>query len=102
MWTGSEFGEAAATRAWPPSWYAVIFFSLSLHDPGALLRAGHDAVDRLVEGVVVDQLLVAARGEQRGLVEHVAQVGTGEARGPPGDGLEVDVRSDRLALLRAP
>lgn len=29
LWTGSEFGEAAATRACPPSWYAVIFFSLS-------------------------------------------------------------------------
>lgn len=69
------------------------------HDPGALLRAGHHAVDRLVQRDVVDQLLVGAGGQQRGLVEDVRQVRTGEARGALGDGLEVDVRRDRLALL---
>ena len=29
LWTGSEFGSLAATSAWPPSWYAVTFFSSS-------------------------------------------------------------------------
>ena len=71
---------------------------LGAHDPGALLRAGHDAVDRLVQRGVVDQLGVAAGGQQRGLVEHVGQVGTGEARGPAGDGQQVDVGGQRLAL----
>ncbi len=69
------------------------------HDPGPLLRAGHDAVDRLVQGEVVDQLLVGAGRQQRRLVEDVRQVGTGEAGSPLGDGPEVDVRRDRLALL---
>ena len=48
---------------------------------------------------VVDQLLVAARREQRRLVQHVRQVGAGEARRAAGDGGQVDVRRDRLALL---
>ena len=39
-----------------------------------------------------------AGGEQRGLVEHVGQVGTGEAGRTPGDGQQVDVLGDRLAL----
>ena len=69
------------------------------HDPGPLLRARHDAVDGLVQRCVVDQLLVAAGGEQRGLVEHVAQVGAGEAGRAAGDGRQIDVRRDRLALL---
>ena len=49
--------------------------------------------------LVVDQLLVAAGGQQRRLVEHVGQVGAGEAGGAAGDGRQVDVRRDRLALL---
>ncbi len=69
------------------------------HDPRTLLRTGHDAVDRLVQHLVVDQLLVGARGEQRRLVQHVRQVRAGEAGGALGDGRQVDVRRDRLALL---
>lgn len=49
--------------------------------------------------MVVDELLVAARREERRFVQHVRQVRAGEARGAAGDGREVDVRSDRLALL---
>ena len=75
---------------------------LVVHQPGALLRAGDDAVDRLVEGGVVDQLGVGARGEQRGLVEDVREVGTGEARCAAGHGLEVDVDRERLARRRGP
>ena len=47
---------------------------------------------------VVDELAVAAGGEQRRLVEHVGQVGTGEAGGALGDGEQVDVAGERLAL----
>ena len=71
---------------------------LVLHDAGAPLRTGDDAVDGLVERVVVDQLRVGAGGEQRGLVEHVGQVGTGEAGGAAGDDEEVDAGGERLAL----
>ena len=46
---------------------------------------------------VGDQLLVAAGGEQRGLVEHVGQVGAGEAGRTAGDAQQVDVLGDRLA-----
>ena len=98
MVTGSVLRIAAAASAWPPSWYAVMSFSLSFMMRRATLRAGHDAVDRLVEGAVVDQLRVAARGEQRGLVEHVGQVGTGEARRLAREHLEVDALGHRLAL----
>src|SRR6478735_12081019 len=71
---------------------------LGRHDAGALLRAGDDAVDGLVERDVVDDLLVAARGEQRGLVEDVGEVGTGEAGRAPRDGEQVDVARHGLAL----
>ncbi len=69
------------------------------HDPGPLLRARHDTVDRLVQRVVVDQLLVRAGREQRGLVQDVGEIGTGEAGRATGDCTQVDVRGDRLALL---
>ena len=71
---------------------------LVLHDAGATLRAGDHAVDGLVEGAVVDELRVRARREQRGLVEHVREVGTGEARGLSREHLEVDALGERLAL----
>ena len=73
-----------------------------VHQPGALLRAGDHAVDRLVEGVVVDQRLALAGGQQRCLVEHVREVGAGESRRAPRHRNEVDVLGQRLALARAP
>src|SRR6478735_9206075 len=69
------------------------------HDPGPLLRTRHDAVDGLVEHLVVDELPVAARREERRFVQHVRQIGTGEAGRTTGDRVEVDVLRDRLALL---
>jgi hypothetical protein len=63
-----------------------------VHQARALLRTRDHAVDRLVDGLRGDQRLVAAGGEQRGLVEHVGQVGTGEARRTPGDVQQVDAR----------
>src|ERR671912_1673610 len=71
---------------------------LGRHDPRALLRAGDDAVDRLVEHLVVDELLVGARREQGRLVEDVGQVRTGEAGRASGDGEQVDTGGHRLAL----
>ena len=68
------------------------------HDPGALLRTGDHPVDGFVQGQVVDQLAVAARGEQRGLVEDVGQVGTGETGGTTGHREQVDTGGQRLAL----
>ena len=60
---------------------------LVVHEPGALLRAGDDAVDRLVERAGCRSASGAgAGGQQRGLVEHVGQVGAGEAGGAAGDG----------------
>ncbi len=70
---------------------------LLAHQAGALLRAGDDPVDRLVERVVVDQLGVLAGGQQRRLVEHVGQVGAGEARRTTRDREQVDVGGHRLA-----
>ena len=45
-----------------------------------------------------DQPAVVARGQQRGLVDHVGEVGAGEAGRAAGDDAEVDVRGERLAL----
>ena len=70
---------------------------LLAHDPRALLRTGDHPVDRLVQRHRVDQLLVRPRSEQRGLVEDVREVGTGEPRRTPGEGHQVDVLRDRLA-----
>ena len=70
---------------------------LVVHDPGALLRAGDHAVDRLVECPVVDQGGTGTGGQQGGLVEHVGQVGAGEAGRAPGDCLQVDAGGHRLA-----
>ena len=67
------------------------------HQARTTLRTRDDAIDRLVEGLVVDELAVAAGGEQCRLVEHVGQVGTGEAGGAARDAQQVDVRCDRLA-----
>ena len=71
---------------------------LVAHQPGAALRAGDDAVDRLLEDRQGDLLDAGAGGQQRGLVEDVGEVGTGEAGGTPGDHLQVDTGRDRLAL----
>ena len=71
---------------------------LVAHHPGPALRTGDHPVDRLLQGVVGDRPLLLTGGEQRGLVDHVGQVGAAEARGTPGDRVEVDVGRERLAL----
>ena len=64
---------------------------LVAHHPGAPLRACHHPVDGLLEGRPADHPLVAPGGQQRGLVDHVGEVGTGEPGGTAGDDLQVDV-----------
>ena len=58
---------------------------------------GDHAVDGLVEGAVVDQLGVGARRQQRSLVQHVREVGAGEAGRLAGEHFEVDAGGERLA-----
>ncbi len=70
---------------------------LLAHQAGAPLRTGDHAVDGLVEGLHRDHLLVGARGEQRGLVEHVGQVGAAEAGRTTRHRDQVDVLGQRLA-----
>ena len=61
-------------------------------------RAADHPVDRLLQRGVGDQRAVLAGGEQRGLVDHVGQVGAGHADGALGQRQEVDVGRERLAL----
>ena len=61
-------------------------------------RTGHHAVDRLVDRTVVDELGANAGTQQRRFVEHVCQIGTGEARRAHGDRVQVDVGHERLAF----
>ena len=64
--------------------------------PALALRAGDDAGDRLLEVVHDDDLAVAARGEDRRLVDQVGEVGAAETRGLLGEHLEVDAGVERL------
>jgi len=70
---------------------------LLAHDPGLLLRAGDHAHDALFELDLGDLALAVARGEQRGLVDEVGEVGAGEAGGLAGQGVDVDLPRQRLA-----
>ena len=63
-----------------------------------LLGAGDHAHDPLLELLLLDHLLAAARGEQRGLVDEVREVGAGEAGRAGGERVEVDLGRERLAL----
>ena len=62
-----------------------------------LLRAGDHAHDPLLELVLLDHLLPIARGEERGLVNEVREVGAGEAGRAGGERVEVDLTRERLA-----
>ena len=70
---------------------------LVAHHP-LLLEAGDQPIDRRLEIEAVHFRLVVARGEQRGLVDQVREIGAGEPGGPLRDHLEVDVGTDLHAL----
>lgn len=84
-----------------------------LGDDVALLLHAHDHLEQgFLDLLLRDQLLVAARRQQRRLVEQVLEVCAGEAGGRLGDIRELDVRikllvarmhlEDRLASLGRP
>ena len=68
-----------------------------VHDARLPLGTGHHAVDGLLDLLHRDRLLGATRGEQRGLVDHVRQVGTREARRASREHGHVDRGVERLA-----
>ena len=72
---------------------------LRVGDDAALaLRAGDDPLQGLVELRHADDLAVAPRGQDGGLVHEVGQVGAGEAGRLAGQVLRVDGLVERLAL----
>ena len=76
----------------------MIRFSSSRDDAALALRAGDDALEGLGELVHPDDLLVAPRGEDRGLVDEVREVRAGEAGRLARDLLDDDALVERLAL----
>ena len=66
-------------------------------DHRAPLHTHQDLVLGVLEVDHLDDLLVLARGQQRGLVHQVGQVGSGEARRAAGQDLEVDLGRERDA-----
>ena len=68
------------------------------HHAALALRTGDHALHGLLDLVHRDLVLMAARGEQRGLVEEIRQVGAGKAHGELGQLLELDVLGKRLVL----
>ena len=71
---------------------------LLVGDVPLALQAGDLALEGLVELLGADAALVAAGGQQGGLVHEVGEVCAGEATRELGDLLEVDGRCQRLAL----
>ncbi len=67
-------------------------------DPALALRASDHAFDGLLELRSTDGVLVAAGGQDGSLVDDVLQVGAHETGGGLGDGRQVGLRLDRLAL----
>ena len=63
-----------------------------------LLGAGDHAHDPFLELLLADRLPAAARGQERGLVDEVREVGAGEAGRARGERVELDLGIDRLAL----
>ena len=69
--------------------------TLSLGDHDAPLGTEHDLLEGVGEVAQLDCRVGAARGQQRGLVDQVAQVGADHARGGGRDRGEVDVAGER-------
>src|SRR2546426_935554 len=68
--TGSEFGSLAATRAWPPSWYAVTFFSSSVRMSD--LRSAPVEATRAEQGRIEDIRTVGRRHQDDAFVRFEA------------------------------
>ena len=68
-----------------------------VHDARGTLRASHHAVNRLVNGAVVNHVTVIAGGQQGRLVHDVRQIGTGKAGGALRNLRQVHGVGNRLA-----
>src|SRR5207248_1153828 len=66
--------------------------------PGLLLGSCDDTHDSLFELVLLDDLLAAARREERSLVDEVREIGAREAGGSGRERAQIDLRCERLAL----
>jgi hypothetical protein len=88
-----------ATSAWPSSWCGDHAPLLLAQHAVALLQAGDQALDRLVEVGLRHRVRAAPRGEQCGLVDQVGEIGAREPGRDCGDPLEVDAGRE-LHLLR--
>ena len=96
--TGSVFGSAAATRAWPPSWYAVIFFSLSLM---IRVRFCGPATTRSMasSSATASMSFLSERAVSRAAsLRTFARSAPVKPGRPAGEGHQVDALVDRLAL----
>ncbi len=67
------------------------------NDPALALGTGDHAIDRFGQFSPANALLVAAGGEDRGLVDRVLEIGPGETRGEAGERFDRDVLLHRLA-----
>ncbi len=74
----------------------MTFFSRSDITRCLALGSADDAVDGVFHLEHVDAFVAVASGEEGGLVEHVGEVGAGEAGGAAGQHVEVDVGAQRL------
>ena len=68
-----------------------------VHDARGTLRTSHHAVNRLVNGAVINHVAVIAGGQQGRLVHDVRQVGTGETGGALRNQGQVHSVGNRLA-----
>ena len=68
----------------------------------APLDAQHDLLDGVGEVGHLDRLVAAARGQQRGLVDEVREVGADHSRRGRGDRAEIDVGREREPSACAP
>ncbi len=68
------------------------------YQPALALRTGDDTLDGFLELLLVYALLAMACCEQRRLVDHVGQIGAGEAGSPASEHAQVDLVGQRLAL----
>ena len=69
---------------------------------GLALRSHHDFVLGKLEVELVDRFTIGTRSIQRGLVDHVGQIGAGEAWGTAGQDPEVDtIIESALSAMRA-
>jgi hypothetical protein len=71
----------------------ALAFGVREHD--LPLGAEHDLLERVGEVAHPDELVLAARGEESGLVRQIGEVGPDHPWGRGGETVEIDVRAER-------